>query len=124
HLQLGRIALEQNRFPDAVPYLETAAKLDDKASSSEVWRDLGAAYLGVGRTEEAARALEKYVNRRPYDPEGLYHYGKALPALGKQSSAREQFTECMEAVKTAPGHRKAQIRKWGSLAQSALRALK
>jgi len=124
HLQLGRIALEQNRFTDAIPYLETAAKLDDKASASEVWRDLGAAYLGAGRIPEAAQALEKYASRRPYDPEGLYHCGKALAALGRNAEAKERFTECIEAVKTAPGHRKSQVRKWAGQAQSALRDMK
>jgi len=124
HLQLGRIALEQNRCEAAVGYLETAAKLNEKVSSSEVWRDLGAAYLGVARIPEAVQALEKYANRWPYDPEGLYYLGKALAAMGKQAEAKERFKECIEAVKTSPGHRRAYVRKWGNEAQAVLRTMK
>jgi tetratricopeptide (TPR) repeat protein len=124
HLQLGRVALEQGRFTDAVPLFEKAAALDDKASSSEVWRDLGAAYLNSSRPEQAAAALSKYADRRPYDPEGLYWLGKTLSTLGRNGEARARFEECVEAVRTAPGHRRAHIRKWSSQAKSALKAVK
>jgi tetratricopeptide (TPR) repeat protein len=123
-LQLGRIALEQGRIDDAIRYLETSVRLDEKTSSSEGLRDLGAAYLGAGRVQEASSLLSRYTNRRPYDPEGLFHLGKALTAQGQTAAARSSFTECLEAVKTAPGHRRAALRKWGSEAQSALRNLK
>jgi hypothetical protein len=71
-----------------------------------------------------AAALEKYVARRPYDAEGLYWLGRTHTSLGHPDRARECFEQCIEAVKTAPGHRRAHIRKWAREAQSALRALK
>ena len=124
HLQLGRIALEQSRYEDAVHHLQKAAALDDKASASEVWRDLGAACYQTARFEEAAAALEKYVARRPYDPEGLYWLGRTHVSLGHAERARECFAECIEAVKTSPRHRRAQVRKWARQAQAGLRGLK
>ena len=123
HLQLGRIALDQGRYEDAVKHLQTAAALDDKASASEVWRDLGNACFQTARYQDAAAALEKYVARRPYDPEGLYWLGRAQASLGNANRARECFEQCIEAVETSPRHRRAQVRKWARQSQSALRAL-
>jgi tetratricopeptide (TPR) repeat protein len=121
--QLGRIAREQGRFDDAIRFLKTAAGLNDKLASSEVWKDLGAAYFGAARFEEAAAALAKYTERRSYDPEGLYWYGKALVGLGRNAEAREAFGQCVEAVDTMPKHRRAEVRKWKGLAKGELKGL-
>jgi len=121
--QLGRIAREQGRFEDAIRYLKTAAGLNDKLSSNEVWRELGAAYCGASRFEEAAAALAKYTARRSYDPEGLYWYGKALAGLGKFAEAREAFGQCIESVDTMPKHRRAVVRQWKGLAKTELKAV-
>jgi tetratricopeptide (TPR) repeat protein len=118
--QLGRIAREQGRFDDAIRFLKIAASLNEKLSSGEVWRELGAAYFGAGQFEEAAAALAKYTQRRSYDPEGLYWYGKALAELHKQAEAREAFLQCVEAVDTMPKHRRAEVRKWKGLAKKDL----
>lgn len=119
--QLGRIANEQGRFDDAIKFLKTAAGLNEKLSSGEVWRELGAANFGAGRFEDAAAALQRYTERRSYDPEGLYWYGKTLAALGKSAEAREVFAQCVEAVDTMPKHRRAEVRKWKGLAKTELK---
>ncbi|HEV1283804.1 MAG TPA: tetratricopeptide repeat protein [Bryobacteraceae bacterium] len=121
--QLGRIAREQGRFDDAIRFLKTAAGLNEKLSSGEVWRELGAAYFGAGRLEEAAAALQRYTERRSYDPEGLYWYGKTLAALGKSAEARSAFEQCVEAVDTMPKHRRAEVRKWKGLAKTELKTV-
>jgi Tfp pilus assembly protein PilF len=120
--QLGRIAREQGRFDDAIRFLKTAAGLNEKLASSEVWRELGAAYFGASRFEEAVAALARYTERRSYDPEGLYWYGKALAALGRTAEARAVFDQCVEAVDTMPKHRRAEVRKWKGLAKKELAA--
>lgn len=119
--QLGRIAREQGRFDDAIRFLKTAAGLNEKLSSGEVWRELGAAYFGAARFEEAAAALQKYTGRRSYDPEGLYWYGKTLAAVGRAAEARDAFGQCIEAVDTMPKHRRAEVRRWKGLAKTELK---
>jgi tetratricopeptide (TPR) repeat protein len=119
--QLGRVLREQGRFEDAVGHLKTAAGLNDKLASSEVWRELGAAYLGLSKFEDAAAALAKYTERRSYDPEGLYWYGKALAGLGQDAEARAAFAQCVEAVDTMPKHRRAEVRQWKGLANAELK---
>jgi len=120
HLQLGVIAREQGQFDEALQHLTIAASLDDKLAQSDVWRELGAAYLGANRIEQAAQALAKYVGRREYDPEGLYWYGMVLKKTGHAAEARQMFERCIEAARTMPSHRRAQVRQWGSRAKSEL----
>jgi tetratricopeptide (TPR) repeat protein len=119
--QLGRIALEEERLNDAIELLTRAGALDDKCCSHEVWRDLGVAYFKSSRFEEAGAALAKFVERRSYDPEGLYWYGKSLQALGKADQARQQFEQGREAVETMPKNRRRQLAKWKRLASAELR---
>jgi tetratricopeptide (TPR) repeat protein len=119
--QLGRIALDEERFGDAIDLLSRAAALDDKCCSHEVWRDLGVAYFRSGRLKEAQLALGKYVERRAYDPEGLYWYGKSLLALGQVNDARQQFEECREAVETMQPNRRRQLAKWKRMAKAELK---
>jgi tetratricopeptide (TPR) repeat protein len=123
HYQLGRVFLEQKRFEDARRCFAAAAALNDKHSSSDVWRDLGAADLELGNTQQALAELEKYVDRRNYDPEGLYLLGRAFKTLGRNPEARSAFERCVEAVQTLPSQRRRQTAKWKGLAQSELRGL-
>jgi len=121
--QLGRIALDEERWDDAIEPLSRAAAIDDKCCSHEVWRDLGVAYLRSARLEEARLALAKFVERRSYDPEGLYWYGMSLRALGQLDAARQQFEQCREAVETMPTNRRRQLAKWKRLAAAELKSL-
>jgi tetratricopeptide (TPR) repeat protein len=121
--QLGRIALEEDRLDDAIELFRRAAALDDKCCSHEVWRDLGVAYLRSARLEDARLVLSKFVERRSYDPEGLYWYGKSLVGLGELDNARQQFEQCREAVDTMPSNRRRQLSKWKRLTVSELKSL-
>ncbi len=123
YFHLSKILREQGRAEEAVTALRTAASLDDKHSGSEVWRDLGAAALLANHPEEAQPALAKYVERRPYDPEGLYWFGKVLKKLGQPAEAREALERALEAVQTAPPHQRGRLRKWASEAKTELKSL-
>ena len=121
--QLGRILMEQKRYAEARAHFAAAAEASDKHSSSDVWRELGAADLELGETEKALAELEKFVDRREYDPEGLYLLGRALKASGRGAEAKVAFERCVEAVKTMPSKRRRQTGRWKGLAQSELRGL-
>ncbi len=124
HFQLGHIAYEQGRFQEALAHFETVRKLDEKHSLNEIHRDLGATYLALGRLEDARRELEIYTDRREYDPEGLYHYGQVLEALGEPDRAREMYLRAVEAARTAPRYRRRFTAKWSRLAQKQARKLR
>jgi tetratricopeptide (TPR) repeat protein len=117
HFQLGRIAREQNRLQDAINHFGVVLEQDDKHAQSEIWREIGATYLAATMFTNAKETLEKFIERRPYDPEGLYYYGKTLEQLGQRDEAREAFGRCVEAVKTMPSYRYREQRKWDKLAR-------
>jgi tetratricopeptide (TPR) repeat protein len=123
HYQLGRIARDQGRYKDSLEYCRAAARIDDKHSSSEVWREIGITNLLAGNCEEARQALEKYLDRRPYDPEGDCWYGRTLAKLGRCQEARIAFEQAIEAVRTMPSARQRQVRSWESEARRELKKL-
>ena len=120
HYQLGRIAREQGRLPEAINRFGVVLGLDDKHALSEVWREVGATYLAASMFTEARDALDTFIERRLYDPEGLYYYGKTLEQLGETERARVMFERCVEAAETMPHYRHGDQRKWHKLARERL----
>jgi tetratricopeptide (TPR) repeat protein len=120
HFQLGRIARQQGRLPDALAHFQAVLDQDDRHSQSEILRELGAMYLTVRQYEDARQMLADYIDRRPYDPEGLYHYGQALEGVGRAKEAREMHQRAVEADRTAPRYRRRFTARWSRAAQKAL----
>ena len=119
--EMGRVAREQGRLQDAINHFSMVLAHDDKFRQSEIWREVGATYLAAGMHNEALDALRKYTERRPYDPEGLYHLGATLQSLGQTDQARESFQQCLEAVKTMPYYRRNEVEKWRRLTELKLK---
>jgi len=120
NFELGRIARQEGRLQDAINHFNVVVAHSDKFRQSEIWREIGATYLAAGMYQEAHQALEKYVERRPYDPEGLYHFGETLRNLGDAERAQEVYKQCVQAVKTMPYYRRNEVSKWSRLAQAKL----
>jgi tetratricopeptide (TPR) repeat protein len=120
NFELGRIARQESRLQDAINHFSAVVAHSDKFRQSEIWREIGATYLAGGMHQEAHQALEKYVERRPYDPEGLYHFGETLRVMGDSERAREMYNQCVLAVKTMPYYRRNEVGKWSRLAQAKL----
>jgi tetratricopeptide (TPR) repeat protein len=120
HYQLGRIAREQGRHADAIRHFEPVVARDPKHSRHEVWREVGATYVEASDFENARAMLSRYVENRPYDPEGLFLLGLAQKKLGHPEAAREMRERCIEASRTAPDYRKSELRHWRRRAQNEL----
>ena len=123
HYQLGRVLRAQGDFKGALEHLKTASAIDNKLAQSEVLRETGATLLDLGRNDEAREVLREFTNRRDFDPEGWYWFGMALSRLRDREGARQAFQQAIEAVRTAPPHRRRQIGQWGSAASKQLRQL-
>ena len=123
HFQLGRIAREQGRIDDALKEFQIVLQQNPKHNLSEILRELGGAYLAAGRLQSARDQLEVYIDRRPYDPEGLYYLGQALEGLRHPTEAREMYVRAVEAARTAPRYRRPFTARWSRLAQKAERKL-
>jgi tetratricopeptide (TPR) repeat protein len=124
HFQLGRIAREQGRAGEALAYFQTVVDQDERHSASEVLRELGAIYVAAGQFADARNELASYIERRPYDPEGLYYYGQTLEGLGDGAAAREMYVRAIDADGTAPRYRRRFTARWSRLAQKALGKMK
>ena len=96
---------------------------DERHSQSEILRELGALYISARQFEDARHELAEYVERRPYDPEGLFHYGQALEGLGKTKEAREAYDRASEAANLTPPYLRRVAGKWGRLARKQARKL-
>ena len=118
--QLGRIAREQNRLQEALDHFGVVVAQDERHAHHEIWREIGATYMAANMFEEARETLERYTERRPFDPEGLYYLGLAYGKLNQSGLAQEMFKRCIEAVKTMPYYRRSQVRRWRKLAQEQL----
>ena len=119
--EMRKIAREQNDLQKALEHFSIVAEQNDRYATDEIWREIGATYLDAKAYKEARQFLEKFVERRPYDPEGLYLLGQTLKNLGETQSAAEMFRRSIEAVQTSPEYRRGFQRKWAKLAQKEMR---
>jgi tetratricopeptide (TPR) repeat protein len=121
HYQLGRIARFEGRLPQAIEHFGQVVARDEAHSQHEVWREVGATYLAAGQFKDAQDALQRFLDRRPSDPEGLYLMGRAHAGLGHAREAVEWMQRCVEAVRTAPAYKYRADKRWLNEAQQFLR---
>jgi tetratricopeptide (TPR) repeat protein len=121
HYQLGRIARAEGRLPEAIQHFGEVVARDDAHAQHEVWREVGATYLAAGQFADARDALERFLDRRPSDPEALYLMGRAAAGLGDARGAKEWMQRCVEAVRTAPAYKYRADKRWLNEAQQFLR---
>ena len=121
HYQLGRIARAQNRLPEAISHFEQVVQRDQFHAQNEIWREIGATYIAAGQYADARDALEKFLDRRTNDPEGLYLMGRAHAGLGDNQEAATSMQACIDAVKTAPAYKYRTEKRWLNEAQQFLK---
>ena len=120
--ELGKLARQKGELQKALDHFAVVLEQNDKHSLSEIWREVGATYLVAGMHAEARDALEKYVERRSADVEGLYYLGKVLKKQGESERAREMFEQAVSSAKASPDFRRRTTRQWNKLAEKELRA--
>jgi Tfp pilus assembly protein PilF len=119
--QLGRVLRDRGQLPEALEWFNRAARINEKTAGGEVWREIGATQLDLGRCEESLAALQRYVSDREYDPIGLVYYGEALDGSDRSGDARVYFERALEAIRTMPQHRRGELRPWAGRAKTGLR---
>jgi tetratricopeptide (TPR) repeat protein len=122
HYQLGRIARQQKRSADAIKHFEQVVARDQSHSQYEIWREVGATYLAAGQFEDARTALERFLDHRESDPEGLYLMGRAHAGLGHRSEAASLMEACINAVKSAPAYKYRLEKRWLNEAQQFMKS--
>jgi tetratricopeptide (TPR) repeat protein len=123
HYQLGRIARAEGRWADAIRHYGETLSRDQSHAQYEVWREAAATYVSAGQHQDALDALERFLEHRQADPEGLYLMGRAHAGLGRRREAVEWLQRCIEAVRTSPAYKYRSEKRWASEAQQFLRSL-
>src|SRR6185503_5092360 len=121
HYQLGRVARSQNRWAEAIGHFEQVVQRDQYHALNEIWREIGATYIAAGQFADAREALQKFLERRENDPQGLYLMGRAHAGLGDQQEAASSMQACIDAVKTAPAYKYRTEKRWLHEAQQFLK---
>ena len=122
HYQLGRIARAEGRLADAIKHFEQVVVRDPAHAQQEIWREIGATYVHAGQFADAEEALERFLDKRQSDPEGLYLMGRAYFGQGRLREAKEWMQRCVEAVRTAPAYKYRTEKRWLNEAQQFLRS--
>ena len=122
HYQLGRIARSEGRLADAIKHFEQVVVRDPAHAQLEIWREIGATYVHAGQFADAEEALERFLDKRQSDPEGLYLMGRAYYGQGRLREAKEWMQRCVEAVRTAPAYKYRTEKRWLNEAQQFLRS--
>lgn len=118
--ELGKIARAKGDLQTALDHFAVVLEQNDKHAVSEIWREVGATYLTANMQGDARDALEKFIERRVADVEGLYYLGKVLKAQGELERARELFAEALESAKAAPYYHRANLKQWTRLIEKEL----
>lgn len=122
HYQLGRISRTQGNYAEAIRHFEQVVQQDEDHAQFEIWREIGATYLAADQPEDARAALERFLDNRTTDPEGLFLMGRALAETNRTREAIDAMRRCIEAVKSAPAYKYRTDKRWMNEAQSFLRA--
>lgn len=118
--ELGKLARSKGELQGALDHFAVVLEQNDKHALSEIWREVGATYLAANMLTEARDALEKFVDRRSGDVEGLYYLGKVLKAQGETEKASELFAEAIQLAKASPDYHRNRTRHWSKLAQKEI----
>ncbi|HEY3267789.1 MAG TPA: tetratricopeptide repeat protein [Armatimonadota bacterium] len=95
--RLTRCLNEAKRFPEAVTAAENGLPYNHEYIYA--YESLGEAYLGAGRYEESAVALERYVKQMNGDAGAHMLYARALFGLNRKAEA---ISECNTCIRLAP----------------------
>lgn len=86
---LGRIALLENKFPEAIEWLEPVVA--SKATMFDADSQLAKAYGGVAEQRKAVSTLQAAIAKAPWDGSLYYRLGRLHQQLGQEELAREAF---------------------------------
>lgn len=109
---LGALYIDQGRFHDAVPALETALKNVFYATRERALANLGWALYKTGRTAEAEQRLREAIEMAPGFPLARKFLGILLQEKGDHRAAVEQFDR---AIRSFPDDAETHLKRGLSL---------
>jgi len=86
---LGSSLIEVGRFAEAIPHLEAAIRLNDRAASAH--SDLGTALMEQGQLAAALVELERAIALAPADENTYFNLGNALTRASRYTDAANAY---------------------------------
>ncbi|HMK20734.1 MAG TPA: DUF3857 domain-containing protein [Terriglobales bacterium] len=109
----ARSAIQNGNLPLAIQLLKRAVEVDPK--NKYAWNNLGLAYMGMRRSEDAVAAFKKALEVNPYDEFAYNNLGRAYWQDRKYEQAAEAFHKQLETNpldKFAHGNLGAMYAEW------------
>lgn len=100
--QLGRYAVQTEKYQEAISYWRQALKLDPRLPG--VNQNMGYALLNMGKAQEAVAALQREIEIAPKTSQAHYLLGEAYFQLADFAKAKDSY---QSAVRLAPDHKHA-----------------
>jgi tetratricopeptide (TPR) repeat protein len=97
---LGRAAVQQGHYAEAVPLLERATKLPSQIIPA--FQALGDAYAATGDVDRAAAAYRQAVAMAPENLESRLSLARSLTDIGEYSEAEDLCTRSMRMAREDP----------------------
>jgi tetratricopeptide (TPR) repeat protein len=91
---LGDIAMKEDHFDQALPYLEKS--IQQRKDLRIAYVDLGAVLMQQKRYPEALAALQQAVTLDPTQPDAHFRLGRLYQATGKLTDAEREFARVRE----------------------------
>ncbi len=102
-LRIAMIQLARDEPDQALSRLD---RVLEQAPGNALARDVrGLANLRVGLASRAVADFQAFLERKPNQPEGLYHLAVALERAGKPADARSAATQALRLAPDLPGLR-------------------
>ena len=99
-LKPAQAALDEGRYRETVDLLLTMEKSDPR--NNDLYRMLGAAYLGLGDSANAEQAYGRAVELKPGDRDALLKWTDVLMARGKAPEAVKALQKSLKSVRKDP----------------------
>jgi tetratricopeptide (TPR) repeat protein/mono/diheme cytochrome c family protein len=90
---LGGAYVEAGRFPEAIPQLEAALRLDERSASAH--SDLGTALMAQGNLAGAIGHLQRAAALQPRDESMQFNLGNALNRLSRTAEAAAAYQRAL-----------------------------
>lgn len=93
--------LQMGRYEEVIGSADLAGTFPQAQNDPEIWNSLGAAFVGLGKYEEALQFLEKALAIDQDFPAALSNRGFALLMKARLEQNRETLTRAMDSFKEA-----------------------
>lgn len=122
HYWLGRLFETKGDWAGALEQYEETYRRSPEYGQGDIFREVGKAYLHVGKLEKAVEFLQFFLETRGSDPEGRYWLAVAYQRLGKTDEMRVQLNTILTQARSHPRYFRKEKREWIFRSRSLLRS--